>query len=114
MTEHKVTTTVAFDAQGNPSSFADSMGRLWVTARDGAGNVVTSSDSVATWTYGYDANNRLTTATDGAGNTTTYGYVQTNCGCSQENLVTSVATPDLAPGRRVGPARGVPRVASRR
>jgi YD repeat-containing protein len=97
VTEHKVTTMVGFDAQGNPSAFSDSMGRLWTRARDTAGNVVTSSDSVATWHYAYDANNRLVTATDGASSTTTYGYTQTGCGCSQADLVTSIATPDLPP-----------------
>ena len=42
--------------------------------------------------------NRLIESTDGEGNTTTYRYDQAGCGCTEENLVTGIHTPDLPAG----------------
>ena len=99
MTEHGVTTTYIYDAMGNVANTSDTLGRTSTFTRDAAGNVLTFNDGATTVTSGYDANNRLTSTTDALGNTTTYGYTIAGCGCSQDDLVTSIHTPDLPADR---------------
>jgi YD repeat-containing protein len=97
ITEHGVTTTISFDpTTGNPSSTVDTLGRKTTTGYDAAGNVSSAFDGQATQTFSYDANNRLLASTDADNNVTRFGYGQSSCACSQESLVTSIQTPDLA------------------
>ena len=97
-TEHGVTTTYTYDANGNVQSTVDTVGRTSAYTRDPSGNPLTSNDGATTVTYTYDAANRVITSSDALGNTTTYSYALPGCGCSQDNLVTSVHTPDLPAG----------------
>ena len=97
-TQHGVTTTLTYRASdGNLDSTVDALSRSTSFTYDSAGNVTSASDGTTTNQFVFDANNRLTTITDGAGQVTTMGYQQPGCGCSDANLVTSVVTPDLAP-----------------
>jgi RHS repeat-associated protein len=107
ITRHGVTTTIAFDAStGNPSHTVDTMGRVSTLTYDAAGNVASAFDGQTTHTFAYDANNRLTTATDADGNATVLGYGQSSCGCGQQSLVTSIHTPDLAANQAWGLSYG--------
>lgn len=62
-----------------------------VTLNNGATDVASQS-------YAFDANDRLITSTDGAGNPTTYGYSWGGCECSEGDKLTTVHTPDLGAG----------------
>jgi YD repeat-containing protein len=88
------------DAGGtlNDLGWTDSLGRSMALTLDAAGNVTQTFDGTATTHATFDAMNRLVTSSDALGNTTTYGYAFASCGCSQENLVTSIHTPDLPAG----------------
>jgi YD repeat-containing protein len=98
MTSHSVTTTFGYHATtANLVSTIDTVGRTRAMSYDDAGNLVFSSDGQASWTFGYDANNRVTSVKDGEQNETVLGYTQTACGCSERSLVTSIHTPDLLP-----------------
>jgi RHS repeat-associated protein len=98
MTSHGVTTTYTYDANGNVLSTVDTLGRTTAFTYDSAGNKTSSSDGQTTTSFNYDAANRLLTSTDALGNATSYGYALPSCGCSYEDLVTSIHTPDLPAG----------------
>ena len=72
-----------------------SLGLKTTLQRDTYGNVTSVNDGTTSWTFGYDQNNRLLTATDASSNTTTYGYTMQTCSCSEADRVTSIQTPDL-------------------
>jgi len=97
-TEHGVTTTYTYDSNGNVQSTVDTAGRTSAFTRDANGNPLTSNDGSTTTSYTYDAANRVLTSADALGNTTTYSYALPGCGCSQDDLVTSIHTPDLPQG----------------
>ena len=100
-TEHGVTRTYAYaELPGslNEMGWTDTLGRTMTLGRDAAGNVTSTSDGTTTTYAAYDARNRVTETRDALANATTYGYTNAGCGCSQENLVTSIHTPDLTAG----------------
>ena len=97
-TEHGVTTTYTYDANGNVQSTVDTVGRTTAFTRDAAGNALTSNDGATTTSYTYDANNRLVSSADALNNSTTYTYAPSPCNCSNNELVATVHTPDLASG----------------
>ena len=97
-TEHGVTTTYTYDPSGNVQSTVDTVGRTTAFTRDAAGNALTSNDGATTTSYTYDANNRLLASADAQSNTTTYTYAPSPCNCSNNELVATVHTPDLAAG----------------
>jgi len=95
-----VTTTLTYDdagpsATGNLKGAVDSLGTTLAMTYDASGHVVSIDNGAAHQTFGYDANGRLTTTQDGLGATTTYSYQQTGCGCSEEDLLASLHTPDF-------------------
>src|SRR6185312_17048698 len=97
-TVHGVTYNLTYDATtGNLLSSRDnaSLGLTTTLTRNQYGRVQTANDGQATWTFAYDLNNRLTSATDGNGNQTSYGYTKQSCGCTEADRVTSIQTPDL-------------------
>jgi RHS repeat-associated protein len=100
-TEHGVATTFAYDDAGgtlNRLGWTDAVGRSMAYVLDARGNVTQTSDGTATTHAAYDVHNRVIETQDALGNATTYGYNATGCGCSQENLVTNIHTPDLPAG----------------
>jgi RHS repeat-associated protein len=100
-TEHTVTTTYSYDDAGgslNELGWTDAVGRSMAYLLDARGNVSQTSDGTATTHATYDTHNRVTETRDALGNVTTYGYNATGCGCSHENLVTNIHTPDLPAG----------------
>ncbi len=98
LTTHGVTTTYGYDSAGNVISTSDSIGRVESIGRNAAGDITSYNDGTAAVAYGYDAADRLTSIQDGAGNVTTLTYQQPGCGCSQDNLVSTIHTPDLPSG----------------
>ncbi len=101
MTNHGVQKTYAYDdASGtkNETGWTDALGRSMTYTRDARGNITSTFDGIATTFAGYDLKNRLLETRDALGNATTYGYAHAGCNCSQENLVTSIHTPDLPAG----------------
>ncbi|MBL8611559.1 MAG: hypothetical protein JNL38_29715, partial [Myxococcales bacterium] len=93
-----VTTTFRYDATDQLVGWSDTLGRNVTLTRDLYGNVASRDDGQAKSFFGYDVMNRLLTARDALGNVTTLGYGLPGCGCTELDLVTSVHTPDLAPG----------------
>jgi YD repeat-containing protein len=93
-----VAATYTYDANGNVASTVDTLGRTTAITYDAAGHVASSSDGQTTTSFAYDAANRLVTSTDALGNATTYGYTLGSCGCSEDDLLTSIHTPDLPSG----------------
>jgi YD repeat-containing protein len=99
MTDHTAVRSFTYDTTTlNETGWTDTLGRSMAYTRDASGNVVSTNDGLATTFASFDAKNRVTSTTDALGNTTTYGYLNAGCNCSQENLVTSIHTPDLAAG----------------
>lgn len=99
--EHGVTRTYSYaELPGtlNEMGWTDTLGRSMTFTRDANGNVTSTSDGTATTFAAYDARNRVTETRDALNNTTTYGYTNAGCACSQEDLVTSIHTPDLPAG----------------
>ncbi|MCW5777488.1 MAG: hypothetical protein KIS87_13710, partial [Phycisphaeraceae bacterium] len=100
-TVHDVTTTFAYDDAGgsrNLISANDSLGRTRTFTRDARGNVTATSDGTASASFTFDASNRLLAARDALGLETTLRYSHESCGCTEEDLVTGVHTPDLPEG----------------
>ena len=92
-------TSFTYDSRGLLSGATDALGRSVALSRDAAGHVVTTSDGQASASQAFDLNGRLTQSLDGTGNATTYRYDATDCGCSQEDRVTAIHTPDLPAGK---------------
>jgi RHS repeat-associated protein len=98
ITDHGVVYTLSYDDNGgtkNLLSISDTLGRTQTLTYDTYGNPASVTDGVASSSFTYDAKNRLITATDGASNTTTYGYKEMNCGCTEGDRITTIHTPDL-------------------
>ena len=100
MTEHGVTTTFTYDDAGshNLVGSVDTLGRALTLAYDANGNLISTSDGTASASFVFDAQNRLRTSRDALGNETTFRYEQVGCGCSEQDEVTGVHTPDLPAG----------------
>lgn len=96
-TSHGVTTTFSYDdagGAGNLISTVDTVGRMMTFGYDPRGNLTSVSDGTATSSSSFDANNRLLRLFDGLGHVTSFSYTNVDCGCSQEDLVTGIDTPD--------------------
>ncbi|MCA9591294.1 MAG: RHS repeat protein, partial [Myxococcales bacterium] len=101
ITEHGVTTTYTYDDAGgtlNLLATVDTLGRTSAFTYDLAGNVTSASDGTASASFVYDTQNRLTEARDAEGNATTLRYSHAGCGCTEQDLVTGIHTPDLPSG----------------
>ena len=99
-TAHGVTTAYNYDdANGtlNLKGLSDTTGRTMSFTYDGQGNLASASDGTSLASFVHDANNRMTKALDALGNVTEFEYARTACGCSEDDLVTGIHTPDLAP-----------------
>jgi len=99
-TSHSIATTLSYDAKGNLASAADTTGHVTTLVRDALGRVTGTSDGTASSTMAFDDGNRLTAVTDARGNATSFGYTMMPCGCTEGSRVTSMRTPDLAPGQQ--------------
>ena len=98
-TARTFTKTFSFDpATANESGWTDSVGRSMSFLRDAAGNVKETFDGTARTSATFDAMNRVVETKDALGNATTYRYDHPACGCSQDDLVTAIHTPDLPAG----------------
>src|SRR5262249_34053816 len=90
------TETFAYEpASLNATGWSDTLGRSVTDTLDARGNVIATTDGTATTSASYDIVDRLISSRDALGNETLYGYTHAGCGCTQENLVTSIHTPDL-------------------
>ena len=103
--KHSVTYMLSYDDSGplpshNLTGIVDTLGRTATFAYDSGGNVAVASDGATTNSFAYDSNNRLLVAADALSNQTVLGYTQVNCGCSDQDEVTSVHTPDLEAGQQ--------------
>jgi YD repeat-containing protein len=97
ITAHGITTQLVYDNDtGNLLSATSSAGQTSLSY-DSAGNVVYESDGTASKTFDFDANNRLLSVVDAEGNETRLDYVQIGCGCTEQDQLASVHTPDLPP-----------------
>ena len=99
-TGRTLTQTMQYEPAGsaNPLGWTDTVGRSTVYTLDAYGNITSTFDGTATTFSSFDAMNRLVETRDALGNATTYGYSDETCGCSRDNLVTSIHTPDLPAG----------------
>ena len=100
-TMHGVTRTMTYDdliGTRNELGWTDTLGRSMAYTHDAAGNVASASDGTATTFSVFDLANRVTETRDALGSRTTYTYTEVGCGCSRDNLVTSIHTPDLPAG----------------
>ena len=103
-TEHTVTRTYRYDdgaggdGTANLLGWNDALGRSRGYALDETGNPIQKTDGTTTIYATYDANNRVVETRDALQNATTYGYANAGCGCSQDNLVTSIHPPNLPAG----------------
>ncbi|MFZ5896860.1 MAG: RHS repeat-associated core domain-containing protein [Myxococcota bacterium] len=97
VTSHGVTATLGYDSLGLVNSVIDSVGRTTAITHDTAGNALSMNDGATTVRYTYDAGGRVTSSTDAENYTTTFGYTNTSCGCTNGDRLTSVTTPDLPP-----------------
>ncbi|MFO0737732.1 MAG: hypothetical protein U0270_17700 [Labilithrix sp.] len=98
---HNVTTTFAYDDAGGTKNLlatSDSTGRSMTYVRDARGNAISSTDGTASAFFDFDSNNRLMRSSDALGNETTFSYEHSSCGCSAQDLVTGIHTPDLPAG----------------
>lgn len=99
--DHGVTYTFGYDATtSNLTSVSDTLGRTSSFTYDANGNLQSSNNGATTTNFTFDTNNRLVQASDASGNTTTYGYTHTACGCTESDLLTSIHTPDLPSNKR--------------
>lgn len=103
MTDHGIVRTYSYDDAGgttNELGWTDNAApnRSMTYSRDSYGNIIATNDGTASTAATYDVRNRLVSSRDALGNETTYGYAFAGCGCSFENLVTSIHTPDLPAG----------------
>ncbi len=94
-----LTTTFGYDAFGLVSRVEDSLGRASTAVHDAAGNVTSASDGRTSASFSFDANGRMTAAEDALKNRTTFAYTSTSCGCSEEDRITEIHTPDLPAGK---------------
>jgi YD repeat-containing protein len=97
-----VTYSLSYDdsATKNLNGISDSLGRTASFTYDPSGNVQTASDGATTTTFDYDGNNRMLVSADALGNQTTFGYTQVSCGCTENDEVTTIHTPDLPTGQQ--------------
>ena len=97
VTKHGVTTTFTYDDAGskNLTGTSDTVGRTMTYGHDARGNVTSTTDGTASAAFEFDGNNRLLRSLDGEGNITTFEYTHSSCGCSEQDLVTGIVTPDL-------------------
>ncbi|MDB5215539.1 MAG: Rhs family protein, partial [Myxococcaceae bacterium] len=100
MTEHGITTTFTYDDLGshNVVLASDTLGRTTSLGYDAFGNVTSTSDGTASASFVFDLGNRLRTSRDALGNETTFRYENIDCGCTEQDEVTGVHTPDLPAG----------------
>ncbi|NOU34239.1 MAG: hypothetical protein HOO96_40625 [Polyangiaceae bacterium] len=94
-----LTTTFGYDPLGLVNRVEDSLGRVSTAVHDAAGNVTSASDGRTSASFSFDANGRMTAAEDAPKNRTTFGYTSTSCGCSEEDRITEIRTPDLPAGK---------------
>jgi RHS repeat-associated protein len=98
-TVHGVTTSYSYDDTNgtlNLKSLSDTLERKMTFSYDANGNLASASDGTSSASFVHDANNRMTQASDALGNITQFEYARTACGCSENDLVTGIHTPDLA------------------
>jgi RHS repeat-associated protein len=100
VTEHGITTTFTYDDLGshNVVLASDTLGRTASLAYDAFGNLTSTSDGTASASFVFDLGNRLRTSRDALGNETTFRYENIDCGCTEQDEVTGVHTPDLPAG----------------